>query len=670
MNTFHFRCRQHGICTMLALSCLLPATMVQADAGIAPSVVVADEDVVLEPGNLALLRGRWEGRWQLADGSLGQLRMQISQADETRVIGVLRYQDTAYRDKDNISFDVAPLISNGALQLSFASGPSISLQLRRSGSGYRLGWQGVFAETGQSVRHELSKGAVTKRPPPDVSAVVAPVPLADPGSTLPKGWYRSGAFMQIYVRGYRDSNGDGIGDLKGVTASLDYLQQLGVKGIWLMPIQASQDHDHGYAVLDYRAIEPAYGTTADLQALLAAAHKRGIGVILDYVMNHSAVLHPLFSHSAASADSPYRSWYIWQDVKPEDWTIYGKNPWHKNGSAWYFAGFGGNMPDWNLRNREVVDYHLASLRYWLNLGVDGFRFDAVGNLVENGSDRWESQPENYALMREVRKQLDQYTNRYLVCEAPHDPTGFAEACGSAFAFGNNKNLVKAGKGNAGAIEAAADYPSHLPATMATMLSNHDSFAGRRIYDQTRGDLSSYRLAAATYLLQPGIPFVYYGEEIGMAGGAGLGGDGELRTPMSWTADARGAGFSTATPFRPLSANSATFNVEAQHADPDSLYSLYRTLLKLRSNTPALARGSYDEVAASGTTLSFQRREGSSKVLVLFNYGSEPAAVGAGGLPAARNLLPLYPVAGKKLKSGKDGLLSAVLPPRSFAVYRF
>lgn len=660
----------HLHCTLvvLACSCLWPA-VTRADAGVAVSEAVADEDVVQGPATVALLRGRWEGQWQQADGSIGQLRMQISQADENRIVGVLRYHDTAYRDRDAIEFDVTPVFSNGDLQLSIAGGPVASLHLRRSGSGYRLSWSGVLADTGQAISHQLAKGAVTRRTPPDVAAVLAPVPKADPGSKLAPGWHRSGAFMQIYVRGYRDSNGDGIGDLNGVTAGLDYLQQLGVKGIWLMPIQTSQDHDHGYAVMDYRAIEPAYGSTADFKALLAAAHKRGIGVIMDYVMNHSAVLHPVFANAASSADNRYRNWYIWQDAKPEDWSIYGKSPWYKNGSAWYFGGFGGGMPDWNLRNREVVDFHLASLRYWLNLGVDGFRFDAVGNLVENGSDRWESQPENYALMREVRAQLDQYRNRYLVCEAPNDPVGFADACGSAFAFGNNKNLVKAGKGLAGAIEAAADYPLHAPATMATMLSNHDSFAGRRIFDQTRGDLNSYRMAAATYLLQPGIPFVYYGEEIGMAGGAGLGGDGELRTPMSWTA-APGAGFSSVTPFRPLSANAATFNVASERAAPDSLYHFYRALLTLRSSTPALARGSYEQVVASAKTLSFQRREGNSRVVVLFNYDSEPAAVSAAQMPAGRELVPLYPVPAKKLRVDSDGRISPTLAARSVAVYRY
>jgi hypothetical protein len=267
------------------------------------------------------------------------------------------------------------------------------------------------------------------------------VAAQDPGSTLPANW-QSGVFMEIYVRGFKDSDGDGIGDLKGLTQSLDYLKDLGVSGIWLMPVSKSQDHDHGYAVTDYRDIETQYGSLADFDELLAQAHARGIGVIVDYVMNHSAAQHPAFVNSKDSAGNAYRGWYLWQSTEPSGWSIYGNDPWYSAGTGYYFAGFWDQMPDFDLTNAQVVAYHHDSMRFWLNRGVDGFRFDAVGNLVENGPSAWERQPQNYVLMNDVRRMLDGYAGRYMVCEAPGDPIGFASAtaCASAFAFGHSGDI--------------------------------------------------------------------------------------------------------------------------------------------------------------------------------------------------------------------------------------
>ncbi|HNW61762.1 MAG TPA: alpha-amylase family glycosyl hydrolase, partial [Piscinibacter sp.] len=232
-------------------------------------------------------------------------------------------------------------------------------------------------------------GGSSELPTVDKSPVVA----ADPGSTLPADW-RQGVFAEIFVRGYKDSNGDGIGDLRGLTQSLDHLQNLGVTGLWLMPITRSQDGDHGYAVADYRSIEPAYGSLADLDELLAQAHARGIGVIVDYVMNHSAAQHPAFVNANSSGSNAYRNWYLFQASQPQGWSVYGGNPWRSGNGGYYYAPFWDQMPDFNLKNAEVVDFHHDNLRFWLNRGIDGFRFDAVGNLVENGAGAWLNQPEN------------------------------------------------------------------------------------------------------------------------------------------------------------------------------------------------------------------------------------------------------------------------------------
>jgi alpha-amylase len=443
------------------------------------------------------------------------------------------------------------------------------------------------------------------------------VPAADPGSALPEGWMHGG-LLQVYVRAYQDSNGDGIGDLRGLIQRLPYIQQLGVAGLWLMPITRSQDRDHGYAVTDYREVETDYGTLADLDELLRQAHARGLGVILDHVINHSAALHPAFVNARAAADNVFRDWYVWQGSHPAGWSVFGGDPWRLNtqaGGGWYYAPFWDQMPDFNLRNPAVVAWHHDHLRFWLNRGVDGFRFDAVGNLVENGPAAWESQPESRALMGPVQALLAGYSRRYLVCEAPGDPLGYAAAssCGSAFAFGHHANLVRAARGDTTALAAVAEHLRSAPATMATMLANHDSFAGDRLWNQFGGNTGQMKLAAALLLLGPGVPFIYYGEEIGMARAPSLGGDAGLRTPMSWTADTTRAGFSTGTPFRALAGNVATHNVAAQEADPSSLLAHYRSLLALRRAAPpwhGAARPTWPPAArccAGGVTWAAQTR---------------------------------------------------------------
>ncbi|MBK7276050.1 MAG: DUF3459 domain-containing protein [Betaproteobacteria bacterium] len=500
-------------------------------------------------------------------------------------------------------------------------------------------------------------------PPVDVSSVAA----ADPGSALPPGWHQ-GAFMEIFVRSYKDSNGDGIGDLRGLIGQLDYLRDLGVTGLWLMPVTQSQDRDHGYAVSDYRAIEAQYGSLADFDELLRQAHARGIGIVIDYVFNHSAAQNPLFVQSRSGASNAYRDWYLWTGLKPGGWSIYGNDPWRGSTGNYYFAPFWDQMPDWNLRNASVVAYHHDNLRFWLNRGVDGFRFDAVGNLVENGSSAWENQPENLALLRNVRTLMNAYAQRFLVCEGPSDPFGYTAACGSAFAFNNTANLIAAAKGDAAAVARVAAFPQNAPAGLSTMLSNHDSFAGQRAYDQFGGNLAQYRLAAATYLLQPGTPFIYYGEEVGMAGGGSLSGDPKLRTPMSWTGSTATAGFTTGTPYRSLSANVAGFNVAAQQTDPNSLLAFYKAMLALRKAHPAIAAGSYDNVVVDGSAMTFQRRLGADRVVVAINYGTSAAALAVPGLPAGATLRSLFPAASGDVVVGADQRANISLAGQSLRVF--
>lgn len=487
---------------------------------------------------------------------------------------------------------------------------------------------------------------------------------------LPATWIE-GPFAEIYVRGYRDSDGDGVGDLPGLTERLDYLQALGVSGIWLMPVTASQDHDHGYAVTDYRAVEPDYGSLVDLDTFLAAAHARGIGVILDYVMNHSAYQNPLFVNARSGAGNPYRGFYVWSATHPAGWSIYGRDPWYAATTGWYFAAFWDQMPEFDLLAPAVLAYHQDNLRFWLNRGVDGFRFDAVGNLVENGPAAWENQPEDYAIMGAMQAVVSGYQRRFMVCEDPGDPWGMAQpsACGHAFAFGHQADLVAASAGNSAAIQAVASYPLDAPAGMATLVSNHDTFAGQRLWDQVAGDAARYRLVAATYLLQPGVPFIYYGEEIGLAGAAGLTGDPKLRTPMSWTSDTARAGFTTGRPFRALSANVTTQNVTGEEGDPGSLLAFYRTVIALRRARPSLARGDYVPTVA-GSALAFTRTLGAEGTLVVLNYGAGSAAPVVAGLPAGATLQPLYPAGGAPLTADASGRVTCPLAGRALAVWSY
>lgn len=479
-----------------------------------------------------------------------------------------------------------------------------------------------------------------------------------------------GAFMEVYVRGYQDSDGDGMGDLRGLIQRLDYLADLGITGLWLMPVTRSQDNDHGYAVSDYRAIETQYGSLADLDELIKQAHARNMGVIIDYVINHSGSLHPAFVNSRASPGNSFRDWYIWQAGKPGGWNIYGGDPWRNGGSGYYFGAFSEQMPDFNLLNPATVSWHQDNLRFWLNRGIDGFRFDAVGNLVENGPAAWENQPQNYQIMGGIKSLVDGYARRYMVCEGPSDPFGYSapSACGSAFGFGHNNNIVRAAKGEIAAIRAVADYHLTAPSAIATMVSNHDSFAGDRLWDQLGGNIGQYKLAAATYLLQPGIPFVYYGEEIGMAGGAGLSGDAKLRTPMSWAADNQRAGFTSGTPFRALSANILTNNVATQQVDAASILTFYKAMISLRKMRPSLARGRYEGVLATGSTLSFRRVFNDEQSVVAINYGGTAAPLALSGLVAGASYAGVWPGGNPGITADIAGNANVTLPPQSLLVF--
>ncbi|MBU6195571.1 MAG: alpha-amylase, partial [Burkholderiales bacterium] len=461
----------------------------------------------------------------------------------------------------------------------------------------------------------------------------APVELdTQPVNALPRDngldehWHH-GAFMEVFVRAYQDSDGDGVGDLRGLISRLDHLKRLGVRGIWLMPVTLSADRDHGYATTDFRRIEPDYGTLQDMRELLRQAHKRGIGVIMDYVINHSSHEFPPFQAALADPQSPFRDWFVWSVDAPKGWDIWGKNPWYHAGSKpWtfkgeakdlpaapagakghYFGTFGPHMPDFNLRHEPTLRYHLDSLRWWMNMGLDGVRLDAVPHMIENSARDWNDQPESRALTRQLQDLVKSYPKRYTVCEATSSPEvyGRPDVCGSAFAFGLIPHIVAAPKGDTAAVKAMVAYWQTAPLSMATFLSNHDIFAGPRAWDQFAGDEARYKLAASTYLLMPGTPFIYYGEEVGQAGLPGLSGDLPIRGPMSWDTRPH-AGFTKGRPFRDAAPNAARHNVLAQRAGTRSILRHYEDMLMLRNTRASIARGSWERAFADGLVMGFER----------------------------------------------------------------
>jgi alpha-amylase len=426
---------------------------------------------------------------------------------------------------------------------------------------------------------------------------------------------RGGTVYEIFVRSFADSNGDGIGDLKGLTAKLDVLNDgdpqsttsLGIEAIWLMPLHPSPSY-HGYDVTDYLAINPQYGTMADFDEFLAAAKQRGIAVLLDMVVNHTSTQHPWFVSASSGAAAERRDFYMWRDTQPiwsRPWDA--ANPWYARGDAYYYGLFCGCMPDLNLGNPAVEAELFAAMTFWLDRGVDGFRLDAVRYLFESSSGALADQPENHAFLKRMRAHVDQARPGSLLVAEAWGPLaiqarywGQGDQVHLAFSFDLAEALKEAARtGNAATLinhlaRSEATFADKDRAFEAPFLSNHDQ---PRVLRELGGDAGAARVAAAALFAMPGTPFIYYGEELGMRGGAAAN-DEHKRTPFRWTAEAPGHGFSDATPwFRGDEA--AGVDVATQQADPTSLWHHYRKLIGLRRAQRALHAGDATRPAVTG-----------------------------------------------------------------------
>lgn len=473
----------------------------------------------------------------------------------------------------------------------------------------------------------------TQPPTPTLYPTVVSTPV-QPVTGLPQGtdgypWWNDAVFYEIFVRSFADSDGDGIGDFNGLTAKLDYLNDgdpntttdLGVTGLWLMPIMPSPSY-HGYDVTDYYTVNPEYGTLDDFKNLVAAAHQRGIRVTIDWVLNHTSSRNPWFEQAQDPA-SPFRDWYVWQTGRP---TTPGWIP--GGGGAYYYAFFNAAMPDLNYTNPAVVAEMKKVVKFWLTeVGIDGFRLDAAKYIVEDGATI-ENTAATHAFYQDLRTYYKSVNPQALtVGEIWDDSDAVRTYLGGdeldlAFDFDLAKNLVfSAGTGTPkyATDVLARDTGLFLPGQFATFLTNHDQDRAMSVLNDDR---EAAKTAAALLLTSPGVPFLYYGEELGLLGKKP---DENIRLPMQWSAEAN-AGFTTGTPWRKPGSDYPTKNVAAQSADPYSLLTFYRTLIHLRNNHAALRVGDYRLVMTNNRSVyAAFRISREETVLILMNLSAEPAS---------------------------------------------
>jgi alpha-glucosidase len=512
-------------------------------------------------------------------------------------------------------------------------------------------------------------------------ATLGPVP--DHPDDLGAAWWREGVLYQIYPRSYEDSNGDGVGDLPGITRRLDHLNgrpdSLGIDGIWISPFYPSPMADFGYDVADYCDVDPSFGTLADFDDLVAEAHARAIRVIVDLVPNHTSDRHPWFVESRSSGSNPKRDWYVWADPKPDGSP---PNNWRssffrRQVSAWtldettgqyYLHSFLPEQPDLNWWNPEVREAFDGILRFWLDRGVDGFRIDVAHRMARDPElrdnpdyglapgvplDHWtddlaprdQDWPEVHEILRRWRRILDEYDARMAIGEVwILDPRrmvryygqsddelnlafnfAFLRAPWSASAFRDEVELFER-------LLPAGAWPDYT-------LSNHDNSRAVSRYapagDLARGRRRA-RMSALMLLTLRGTPFLYQGEEIGMADGpvppdriVDVADRDPERTPVQWDATPTG-GFTAGDPWLPVNPETSVVNVEAQRRDPDSMFELYRTLIRIRRASPALRRGSYRALPnLPDHVYGYERELGAERWFVFLNFGDATAAIDTG-----------------------------------------
>ena len=478
-------------------------------------------------------------------------------------------------------------------------------------------------------------------------------------------WWQHSVVYEIYPRSFQDSNGDGVGELKGIIERLDYLVHLGVDAIWISPFYPSPMADFGYDVADYCGIDPLFGTMEDFDRLLAEVHRRGLKMILDFVPNHTSDQHPWFLESRSSRDNPKRDWYLWRD-EPNNWlSNFGGSGWDRDETTgqYYYHSFLKQQPDLNWRNPAVKAAMFDALRFWLERGVDGFRVDVMWLMIKDDQFRDDppnpgyrmgqpsnhrllpvynsDRPEVHDLVAEMRAVVDEFQQRVLIGEIYLPVQQLMTYYGRDLKGANlpfNFQLLQCAWSADAVAQVISDYQGALPegAWPNWVLGNHDQ---PRI--ATRVGPHQARVAAMLLLTLPGTLTMYYGEELGMTNvaippelvqdpaeknetGLGLGRDPE-RTPMPWD-NSRASGFTSGTPWLPLNDDHATINVAALEQDQSSILHLYRKLIDLRRSRRTLVSGKLRSVTAEKGVLRYQRIGQKDRILIVLNLGMDTAQI--------------------------------------------
>ena len=492
-------------------------------------------------------------------------------------------------------------------------------------------------------------------------------------------WYKDAIIYQLHVRTFYDSNGDGVGDFAGLTMKLDYLQDLGINTIWLLPFFPSPLRDDGYDIADYTSVHPNYGSLEDFKAFLTAAHNRGIRIIIELVLNHTSDQHPWFQEARSSRDNPKRSWYVWSDsddryrgvriifldTEISNWA------WDPISKSYYWHRFFSHQPDLNYDNPEVFEAIWRVMKFWMEMGVDGFRLDAVPYLVEREGSSCENLPETHAIVRELRRRLEQeHPEKMLLAEANQWPADVSAYFGQsdefhmAFHFPLMPRMFMAVQleDRKPVIEILQQTPQ-IPegCQWCIFLRNHDELTLEMVTDVERdymydeyakdktmrlnlgirrrlapmmdNDQRRIHLLNCLLMSMPGTPIIYYGDEIGMGDNVYLGDRNGVRTPMQWNGGWN-AGFSSADPERlysPLISNPVygyqAVNVESQRRSPHSLLSWMKRLMQVRKSSRVFSRGTIEFLNPSNhRVLAYVRQLGEERVLIVNNLSSAAQAV--------------------------------------------
>lgn len=486
-------------------------------------------------------------------------------------------------------------------------------------------------------------------------------------------WWKHGVFYHIYTQSFYDSNNDGIGDLPGVIQKLDYIASLGVDAIWLSPIYKSPMHDHGYDVSDYRTIDPVFGSISDFKQLIFECHTRGVRVIMDMIMNHTSKDHPWFRQSSSSKNHPKRNWYIWKDGKkgglPNNWkSTFGGSAWEldEQTGQYYLHSFLKEQPDLNWRDKGLRKEFFKEIKYWLDMGVDGFRLDAI-NMI--GKDKHfrdnpgllgvfnvgskllnRNAPRSHKVVKKLRKMIDTYDNRVIVGEILIPPPGNPGIAASYLGNGKNQlhmafdfSLIFRKWSALFYYQAIEKWYAEIPKKgwPSFVFSNHDLFRSKNRLGVGKNKEEKAKILAILLLTLRGTPFIYYGEELGMEN-VKLGKDQILdplgkkywplfpgrdmaRSPMQWS-DEPYAGFSAKEPWLPVHKNFEEVNSKKLESDNGSILNLYIKLITLRKEYPSLSMGELKPILKGENGLiSYYRIYKNRKIQIILNFTAQKKA---------------------------------------------